>query len=216
VRLGLATSAIVIGYAVVIGAIRAGVLRVQGSGAGDIGPSDADIGALWLTLAFAAPGVIGAIGSVRHRGWLLTTAGILCIGQSIVAFSGVAIPFVIPGIVLLPLGSRAPGRVGRRSVAFGATIVGLVIASWVAGLGMTETRCWTATRGPDGTLVYADAPDLEANPETGEGGTALDGITIAEGCDGGVLTASGAVVGIALLGAAGALAAVASRDVRPG
>ena len=78
---------------------------VPGSGSGDIGPSDADIGALWLTVAFALPGVIAAIAAVRRQaGPLLITAGILCFGQAFIAFSGVALPFVVPAIYMIVLG----------------------------------------------------------------------------------------------------------------
>lgn len=158
-RVGLAAAAVVIGYAVFIGAIRAGFIRVAGSGGGDIGPSDADLGALWLTVAFALPGVIAGIAAARRSGPLLVTAGVLCLAQAFVAFSGIALPFVVPGIYLIALGARtAPGRDGHRATLAGLGVIVLVLAGWVAGLGLTETRCWVATLGPDGTYVYADVP----------------------------------------------------------
>ena len=211
-RLGLAIAAVIIGYAVFIGAIRAGFIRVQGSGSGDIGPSDADLGALWLTVAFALPGVIAGIAAERRSGPLLIAAGVLCTCQALVAFSGVALPFVVPGIYLIALGAgTAPSLHARRAMLAGIGVFLLVLASWVAGLGLTETRCWTATEGPDGTYLYADvtATDEMLYGESGVGGSvggAADGpAQIASGCDGGRPTAAGLGIGFFVAGVAVAL-----------
>lgn len=218
-RLGLATAAVVIGYAVFIGAIRAGFVRVAGSGSGDIGPSDADLGALWLTVAFALPGVIAAIAAERRSGPLLITAGVLCFGQALIAFSGVALPFVVPAVYLIALGARcAPSPDARRATLAGIGVIALVIAGWVAGLGLTETRCWVATQGPDGTYVYTDVPatDEMLYGESGVGGAvggASDGPTqVASGCDGGSPTVAGVGLGFLFASAAVALTAWGSRS----
>ncbi len=221
-RLGLATGVVVIGYAIFLGAIRAGFVPVPGSSSGDIGPSDADLGALWLTVAFALPGVIAGIAAVRRSGPLLITAGILCFCQAFIAFSGVALPFVVPAIYLIALGAgTAPSPHPRRAMLAGLGVFVLVLAAWVTGLGLTETRCWTATQGPDGSLVYTDVPatDEMLYGESGVGGSvggATDGPTqVASGCDGGQATAMGLGFGFLFAGLAVALAAWGTRPDRP-
>ena len=130
-RLGLATAAVIVGYAVFVGAIRAGFIPVAGSRSGDIGPSSADLGALWLTAALAVPGLIAGIAVVRRSGALLVTAGVLCLGQAFIAFSGVTLPFVVPGIYLIVIGfGTAPGPHARRAMLAGTGVFVLVLVAW--------------------------------------------------------------------------------------
>lgn len=218
-RLGLATGGVVIAYAIFLGAVRAGFVPIAGSSYGDIGPSNADLGALWLTVAFALPGVIAGIAADRRSGPLLITAGILCCCQAFIAFSGVALPFIVPGIYLVALGAgRAPATNAGRTMLAGLGVFVLVLAAWVTSFGLTETRCWTATREPDGTIVYIDVPatDEQLYGETGVGGTAEDGPTaFASGCNGGSPTAAGLGLAFFFAGTAVALTAWGARPHRP-
>jgi hypothetical protein len=198
-RLGVATGAVVMAYALFLGAVRAGLVPIPGSSHGDVGPSHADLGALWLTAQLALPGVIAIIGALRRSGPMLIAAGALCMGQSVIAFSGVTLPFLVPAIALIVLGGRTakvPGR--RRESIAAAVIVALAVSAFIVGFTMTETSCWTATRAADGTLVYADVPERSADPETGVGGVTLDEITVASGCGGGALTPAGAALALLL------------------
>ncbi len=217
-RLGFATGVVVIAYAIFLGAIRAGFIGIAGSSSGDIGPSDADLGALWLTVAFAVPGVIAVIAAVRRSGPLMITAGILCLGQAFIAFSGVALPFVVPGIYLIVLGAgSAPAANNGRAMLAGIGVVVLVLAAWVTSLGLTATRCWTATEGPDGTLVYTDVPVTNEllYGETEVGGTGVSTTGVASGCEGGSPTVAGLGLGFFLAGMAVALTAWGTRPGRP-
>jgi hypothetical protein len=205
-RVGLATGAVVIGYAIFVGAIRAGIVPVAGSGSGDVGPSDADLAALSLTLALALPGVIAGIGAVRRSGALLVAAGILCLGQAFLAFSGVTLPFVAPGIYLIALGAgTAPSRHPAREVLASIGALVLVAAGWAAMLGLTETRCWVATQGAGGELVYAEVPTSAAE------GVVLDETQVAAGCEGGSPTTVGLTLSFVLVAVAVALAAWGAR-----
>jgi hypothetical protein len=203
-RLGIATGAVVVGYALFLGAIRAGLIPVAGSDAGDVGPPDADLGALWLTVALALPGLIAGIAAIRRSGPLLVTAGVLCLGQASIAFSGVTLPFIAPGIYLIVLGVRtAAGAHHGREIIAGLCIFVLVAASWVTALGLTETRCWVATRGMDDQLVYTDVPEAET--------AVLDGSQVAAGCDGGSPTTAGLALGFVFAVSALALTAWGTR-----
>ncbi len=216
-RAGLATGAIVVGYAIFLGAIRAGLIPVPGSSYGDIGPSWADLGALWLTVAFALPGVIAGIAAVRRSGPLLITAGILCVCQAFIAFSGVALPFVVPGIYLVALGAgTASSPQAARAVLAGIGVFVLVLAAWVTSFALTETRCWTATEGPDGSFVYTDVPatDEMLYGETGVGGADTGSTAVASGCSGGASTVAGLGLGSLFLGTAVALTVWSTRPDR--
>jgi hypothetical protein len=211
-RLGLATAAVIVGYALFIGAIRAGFIPVAGSGSGDIGPSTADLGALWLTVALAMPGAIAAIAASRRSGALLIAAGILCLGQAFIAFSGVTLPFIAPAIYLVALGAgTAPSRHTDRERLVGLGVLVLMAAAWAATLGLTETTCWVATRGPGDQLVYTGVPATAADA------VVLDATKVAAGCDGGSLSTAGFTLGMILAATAIALAAWGTRqDARDG
>lgn len=216
-RLGLVTGGVVVAYALFIGAIRAGFIHVAGSGSDNVGPSTADLGALWLTVALAVPGVIAGIAAVRRSGPLLIMAGVLCLGQAFIAFSGVALPFVVPAIYLVALGAgTAPSPHAGRAMLAGFGVFALVLAAWVTSLGLTETRCWTATEGPDGSLVYADVPatDDMLFGETEVGGAAGDTTVVGSGCSGGAPTAAGLGFGFFFVGTAVALTVWGTRPDR--
>ena len=99
-RLGLAAAAIIAGYALVVAAISANAT------AGELRPPEVVPSPIRLALLFLLPAAIGAIGAMRRSRPMLVAAGVLCLAQSFVAFSGVTIPFLVPAIVLLALGAR--------------------------------------------------------------------------------------------------------------
>ena len=62
-----------------------------------------------------APAVIGALGAVSGRRSLLVAAGVLCLVQSVIAFSGVTLVFLVPAVLFLraavaPAPTPAPPR----------------------------------------------------------------------------------------------------------
>lgn len=54
---------------------------------------------LVLAVLFATPAAIGAIGALSGRRVLLVVAGMLCLFQSVLAFSGVTLIFLVPSVV---------------------------------------------------------------------------------------------------------------------
>ncbi|MGP1675398.1 MAG: hypothetical protein ACTS8Z_09310, partial [Candidatus Limnocylindrales bacterium] len=102
-RMGLIVSATIAVLAVAVAALP----LIQGSmGPGGIdGPSIVPrplvIGSLLLL-----PALIGTIAAIRGSGPLFIAAGVLCLLQSFVAFSGVTLGFVLPAILLIALGIR--------------------------------------------------------------------------------------------------------------
>jgi len=197
--LGLGAAAIIAGHAVVVGLISAA------AGAGDLSPPEVVPAPLTLAALLSLPAGIAAIGAWRRSGPILAAAGVLCLVQSVIAFSGVTIPFVVPGILLLGVAGRSgmDAPAGRAATIGAILVVVLAVASWLAYFGMTETACWIARSGPSGELVYRLAPVSDS------GTLAID--DVASGCDGGSRTLEGIALATVLSIGAVAVAAMSSR-----
>jgi hypothetical protein len=204
-RLGLSTAAIIAAYAVVVGAISAAASNL---GPGVVSPPEAVPRPIVLALLLSIPAGIAAIGSMRGSRPVLIAAGILCLVQSFIAFSGVTIPFVIPALLLLVIGGNsAAGGASRRAAVGGALIVALGVAALIAPFVLTQTTCWVARRGADGSVIYTQTPATN----TDSGSLGLD--DLASGCGSGDLTVEG--VGLAALLGIGAIALAAVAASRP-
>ncbi len=161
-----------------------------------------------LTAIFlAVPAAIASIAVIRKSPLMLVIAGLLAFLQSFVAFSGVTLGFLLPALLLILLGVRAGGsddrsRPSRRQLATGVLVIGLVVSAWLVVLGTSETVCWIARLGPDGTPVYRQIP----LPDT----ISVAPSEIGGGCDSGVPTAAGLLTGGVLILGALALAWLAS------
>jgi len=165
-----------------------------------------------IVLAFllGLPAVLAVIAASRGTRAIFVAAGVLCLLQSFIAFSGITLGFLVPGLILIGLGrSRAPiedaAPLRRRDAVAGLLVVALGIAAWLVPFATSETVCWTARAGPEGDLVYTLIPD------TGTISLQLD--QIAGGCDGGAFTLQGLMVAGVL--AVGALAMAWLAGVRP-
>jgi len=165
-----------------------------------------------LFLLFSVPAAIAAIGAIWSRRSLLVTAGVICVIQSYVAFSGVTIGFLIPGIVLMVLGGggRWSGKTHETRTALVAAIavIALTIGAWVATFGLTEEVCWTSMANPDGSMTYERVPASDTM-------TVVPGHA-ASGCDGGTLTVEGLGLGAVLAIGAIAIAAASVWTSREG
>ena len=68
--------------------------------------------ALFSVALLAAPGVIGLVGALTRRRAVLAAAGVLCLCQSVVAFSGVTLVFLLPAIGFLRAATGDPDDTG--------------------------------------------------------------------------------------------------------
>ena len=198
-RLGLGAAAIIAGYALVVAAISAGATS------GELRPSELVPTPARLALMFLLPAVIAAIGAIRRSAPLLIAAGVLCLAQSFVAFSGVTIPFIVPAILLLVLGGRSggPGETPSGERVGGVAVIFLGLAMWVAPYALTETTCWVARPGPDGSIVYSSIPRTDT--------VTLGPTDLGSGCDGGTISVQGAAIAAVFGVGAVAIAVLASR-----
>ncbi len=165
-----------------------------------------------IVLAFllGLPAVLAVIAAIRGSRPIFVAAGVLCLFQSFIAFSGITLGFVLPGCVLIGLGlsrsrTQPADPLRRREALAGLLVVALGIAAWLVPFATSETVCWTARVGPDGDPVYTLIPD------TGTVTLQLD--EIGGGCDGGTFILQGLMVAGVL--AIGALAMAGLAGMRP-
>ena len=169
-----------------------------------------------LFLLFSVPAAIAVIGATRQRRTLLVAAGVICVVQAYVGFSGVTLGFLVPGILVLARGGAGRWPANRieppSALAFAVVATALTVAAWVATLGLTEAVCWTSTARADGTVVYERV--AASNTLTVLPGQA------ASGCDSGTLTVegmgSGAVLAIGAVAVAAASTWAPRHPVEPG
>lgn len=203
-RLGLAAAAIIAGYALFVGAIMAG--WIVDTGADRFSPPPAAFRPLLLVGLFLLPAFVAVIGAVRRSRPLLIAAGVLALGQSVIAFSGITIPFLVPAILLLALGVDGPGSAGPRRTVIGAVaVVALGIGAWIVPFALSETSCWIARSGPGGNVVYSQVPASDTST-LGPG-------DLAAGCDGGSFTVQG--IGLAAVLGIGSAAMAVLASARP-
>jgi hypothetical protein len=150
-----------------------------------------------LTLTFlSVPALIAAIGAMRSAPVILVIAGVLSLLQSLVAFSGVTLGFLLPGLMLIYLGVREgeaatnPRPTGRHLVT-GVFVLALIVSAWVVVLTTSETVCWVARLGSDGTPMYRRIP--EANS------IEIGANEIGGGCDSAVPTVTGLLASATLI-----------------
>ena len=158
-----------------------------------------------LFVLMSLPALIAIIGARSGVRTLMIAAGVVCLGQSFIAFSGVTIGFVVPALLLLVLaGSEnwpdAAPHDGVSALA-GVGVVGLIVGAWIAFLALTEEVCWSATRVGDGNLVYQRIPSTEV--------MTIPPGQVAGGCNGGTLTFEALGVGAVLAIGAVAIAILA-------
>lgn len=136
-RLGWLASGATIAFAI--------TLRLMADRPGDLpGPPDTGARTAMVYLLLATPGVVGLVGVIGRRRVLHVAAGLLCMLQAVIAFSGVTLVFLVPALLFLRagLGGRtAPDRRAidaRRLVALSAVAVpvALLIVAWAGVIGV--------------------------------------------------------------------------------
>jgi hypothetical protein len=65
-------------------------------------------------LLLSMPGLLGWIGAATGRRTVLVAAGILCLFQSAISFSGVTLIYLLPAIIFLRAATAAPERSGAE------------------------------------------------------------------------------------------------------
>jgi hypothetical protein len=167
----------------------------------DLGPPDDVPRAIAIPALYATMGLLAIIGAVQRRPAIVVAAGVLCLVGMILSIA--TIEFLVPGVLLIGLGSRIQARPALRwpQAVIAAAAVLLVVSAAIALLAMTEDRCWQAAGLP------AD-PTYTVIPCSSQAVLVGGGQTFASGSDGGVLTTGGGLVEAVLLFGALTLSAV--------
>jgi hypothetical protein len=192
-------AAVSVAMALVVLLIATTPMRMNAGEPPELGPPTLVSGSILSSILLSVPAIITAIAAVRGSPLMLVIAGMIAVLQSFVAFSGATLGFLLPGLLLLYLGARE-GRVPQRERASlrqrltGMIVICCLVSAWMVALGMTETVCWMAREGTDGTLVYRRIPEtnvIHVGPSE-----------FAGGCDSGVPTVEGLMIsGVLLAGA---------------
>jgi hypothetical protein len=122
-------------------------------------PPDLISRGLASAVLLAAPGLIGLIGALTGRRSVLIAAGVICLFQSAISFSGVTLIFLVPAILFLRTasdpGEASPGQPVRwlRVVLAAVAVVpialililnigllGVVLLALVAGIAASARR----------------------------------------------------------------------------
>jgi len=197
VRLAVWVGVLVLALSVAVGLF----IQVQSR---DPSPPEGIPRAIAIPALYATMGLLAVIGALQRRPAIVVAAGLLCFVGAILSIA--TIEFVVPGIVLIGLGSGIGERPGRRlrEAAVAAVATVLVVSAGVALLSMTEGRCWEAAGSP------AD-PIYTVIPCGGETAIPGEGSTFASGFDSGDLTVRGGISEAVLLASALGLATLTGR-----
>ena len=213
-RLALVTAAIILAYGLFVALIP---LIQQDRGPTPPWAIERPIALFGL---FAVPAVVAGIGALRGARPLLIAAGVVCLVQAYVSFSGVTLGFMVPAAVLLWLGaaqhwSAGERRASRATLVAVVAIIGLTIAAWVSLFALTEPRCWAGSQAADGTITVVEVPATNATlfgpseiPSGGAGCSSAE-LTI-QGMGVSAVLAIGAIALAAAAGSAGSAAAAGS------
>ncbi len=182
----------------------------------DMPLDDPPVGLLAFAAVYALPAALGVIGFARRRPEPRFAAGLLCLGLAPTAFSGVALPLILPGVLFLV--SAVDQRWTRRAgLALLLAPLLLGASSWVAVVGQREEVCFIVRTTATGRQLEIVDPSDPRSPagvtSDGDGGglrVESSGDVASGGCTS-VLSESGSVIGLALLATALTLSALADR-----
>ena len=105
----------------------------------DMPVDDPPIGLVAFAAVYALPAALGVIGIARRRPEPRFAAGLLCLGLALTAFSGVALPLILPGVLFLV---SAVDRHWTRRAG-----LALLLAPLLLGASHTSGRAWAAWVG---------------------------------------------------------------------
>jgi hypothetical protein len=97
-----------------------------------LNPPDPMPRALASAVLLGTPGVIGAFGVASQRRTVLVAAGILCLFQSLISFSGVTLIYLVPGIAFLRAASAGAGQPRRGPIRPRGLLLAAVVSLPIA------------------------------------------------------------------------------------
>jgi len=183
-----------------------GILLIRSANGSGAGEGSSVVSTAGLTVMFAGPAIVGAIGAANRRREVLVGAGLAYLPMAVLAFSGVTMILLIPALLFAYAGLRDPdrlGQIGRRrdQPIVAVAVTGLLIAGLVGLFATTTAICWE--RSVDGTVTEREATASDASGVEIPVGT---GDVVASGCSSGVLSTTGLAIVLACTAASAGLA----------
>lgn len=127
---------------------------------------------LVVAVLYAAPGLIGLIGVLAVRPWLLIAAALPLFPASGLSFSGATLVFLLPAVLMIVGATRMVGRPEVPRITVASAVAGgvisalILIAGWAVLIGLTTSACFQVSGG-------------EA---CGTGYISINGLLVAGGC----------------------------------
>ncbi len=186
-------------------AIAFGLTAIRVRSESDPGPGMTPAAIIGFFVLWAGSGVVGLIGTARRRRDVVLGAGIACLPMAMLAFSGVTLVLLVPGVLFLyaglrdPDAGRAPPGTSRRGVVTAA--IAILLMAGIASLFLRQTACWEQLA--DGTI--RDRPDLVDSVDGGESAVGISDV-VAAGCSTGEIAPAGSIIAVAGVIAAAGLA----------
>jgi hypothetical protein len=172
---------------------------------GDDPPGMLAGGLVGFLAAFSGPGLVAAIGVVRHQADLIVAAAIVLVCLAPLSMGGATLPLLIPAVILLYAARRMPAsglNAGLR-VATAFVTICLLVAAPVALFTTTEVVCWEDYGG--GRIDVRVVPEMP----TEQNSVAPFG----SGCSSGSISALGGSLAILAVAAAATIAAGSRRGL---
>ena len=180
---------------------------------------DPPLGLAAFAAVYALPAALGAIGFARRRPEPRLVAGLLCLGLALTAFSGVALPLILPGALFL-VAAVDPRWTRRASMTllFAPLLLGGL--SWGTVVAQREQVCYVVRTTATGRQAEIVDPSDPRSPiqVTSHGNGSGFSLESSSGIEGGgctfLLSERGSMIGFALLATALTLSALADRGGR--
>lgn len=123
---------------------------------------------LLSAILLGVPGLLGWIGAATGRRTVLVAAGILCLFQSAISFSGVTLLFLMPGMIFMRAATDVPDASARRPMRLLLVLVAAVLSVPVALIVILNI-------GVLGVVMLALVAGLAASRRSDEGRPAVPG-----------------------------------------
>jgi hypothetical protein len=159
------------GASVIAFAVAIWLLAGRGDGSE---PPDLISRALASAVLLGAPGLIGLIGAATGRRTVLIAAGVTCLFQSLISFSGVTLIYLVPAILFLRSASDRGATASSEPIRPLRVVLAAVAAVPIALVVIVNT-------GLLGVVLLALVAGLAASTRRGASGLALTGGEAARG-----------------------------------
>lgn len=132
----------------------------------ELAPPDVVPRALASATLLGAPGLLGWIGAWTSRRVVMAAAGVLCLFQSAISFSGATLIYLIPAVIFLRAAMAGSDVSARKPIRLGRVVIAAIVSVPIA-------LVMILTVGVLGILLVALVAGVAAGRDSEGGGPAL-------------------------------------------